>query len=186
MPPKRNKRAIYVPKEHELVPSDEYATDDSFNESQRMLVSGEVSKSRLELLETTLKVLEKRVKRLPKYKGLDTSRFDNPVHVQYARAVNREHARTQIKHKKMAVSDEMARTKKSPHPKKTRPKQQSKKKATEPCVDDPDYVPSSSEDDDVNVSEVESLPTPSKTLHSTVRGKRDINYISLFNYKYEK
>ena len=70
------KRKKFIPREIELVPSDEYSTDDSFGESQRRAVTGEVSKTRLETIETSIATYKAMLAKLPPLKDKKGKKLD--------------------------------------------------------------------------------------------------------------
>ena len=84
---KKQKKAKYVPTESDLIPSDEYHTDDSFNESQRQRVTSLTRKDRLEEYQTTLKLLEAQRDALPplldnRGRSITLSRFQQKIQAQ--------------------------------------------------------------------------------------------------------
>lgn len=155
MGPKRvAKKAKYRPTEHELVPSDEYHTDDSFNESERAKLTADVGKKRMESIQLSIALLEKRRAELP------PPPKDQPLLFQMgpkktSRKVKPGHEEMDINIESSDSDFDYAGTTKKSKRVTTKPRRR-----VTPKKKDPDYeLSESDESDDDQVA----LPTPKKS-----------------------
>lgn len=150
MPKRKNK---FQPKPSDLVPSDEYATDDSFCESQRRKVSSDTSKARLEQYDVTLRLLEAQKAALPgtidRYgRAIDFDKYSKKLEAQ----VNSQYRRLYAESSKESSADMPAKRRRTP-----------KKGAVKRAGPmDLDYIPESSESDDDVTSPKGPTPPPKR------------------------
>lgn len=132
----------FIPRPSDLVPSDEYDTDDSFGESQRQMVTKSTQKKRLEQFATTLAVLERRKASLPPCIDVWGKR------VEYSKYAAKLQAQTNAAFQTLQVTTQ-------PHTSKTMPRPSTKKRWDK----DEEYVPSGESSSD-------EVPPPKKPRRS--------------------
>lgn len=170
------KKLKYVPTPSELVPSDEYNTDDSFNESQRQTVTELTRKDRLESYQTTLAILEAKKAKLGPIidnrtaETISLSKFTKQLEAQVRSNFLRLQKKTEQAHEEEKMSRSQSQRSRSAGGSGSKSRGKKKSRNTE---DDQDYTVQGGGESDSHESDFEETRKPKKARRSVVKERFD-------------